>query len=104
MMILVTASVVIKGDKLEQALALSQAHVARSRTERGCISHCVQTDNDSPQKLSFIEQWTDRQALLTHFAVPASRGFVQSLSALAISTPIMKIYDANEISIADLAS
>ncbi|MFQ3323102.1 MAG: quinol monooxygenase YgiN [Pseudomonadales bacterium] len=104
MMIIVTGSVVIEGGKLEQALVLSQEHVVRSRAERGCISHCVQIDNENPQQLSFIEQWADRQALLAHFAVPASQGFVQSLSALANSVPIMKIYDANEISIADLAS
>jgi quinol monooxygenase YgiN len=104
MMIVVTGTVVIEDGKLEQALALSQAHVERSRTERGCISHCVQIDNENPQRISFIEEWADRQVLLTHFAVPDSQGFVQALSALAISAPIMKIYDANELSIADLAS
>ena len=56
-MIVVTGSVVIEDGKLERALGLSQEHVERSRTERGCISHCVQIDNENPQRISFIEEW-----------------------------------------------
>ena len=104
MMMIVTGSVVIEGGKLERALALSQQHVVRSRAELGCISHCVQIDNENPQRISFVEHWADRQALLAHFAVPAAQDFVQALLSLSFSAPIIKIYDANEISIADLAS
>ena len=60
---------------------LSLEHVHRSRKEPGCISHAVHVDCENPLRLVFIEQWADRAALLTHFAVPASRDFVQGVAA-----------------------
>jgi quinol monooxygenase YgiN len=35
--------------------------------EPGCISHAVHVDCENPLRLVFIEQWTDRAALLAHF-------------------------------------
>ena len=42
----------------------------------------------------FIEQWTDRDALLKHFAVPASRQFIKAWSALLVEPSTIEIYDA----------
>jgi quinol monooxygenase YgiN len=45
----------------------------------------------------FIEQWADRGALATHFAVPASQNFVRSLQLLAAAAPTIEIYDATRL-------
>jgi len=45
----------------------------------------------------FFEQWTDRAALLGHFAVPASREFVKSLQSLATSATTIDLYDATRL-------
>jgi quinol monooxygenase YgiN len=97
-MIIVLGSVTVRADGLEQALALSREHVARSRTEPGCVAHAVHQDVDAPLRLVFVEQWTDRAALQQHFLVPASRAFVKALGALAIGAPAMAIYDATAVS------
>ncbi len=96
-MIVVTGSVTARPDTFDEVRKLSLEHVHRSRTEPGCISHAVQVDCENPLKLVFFEQWADRAALLTHFAVPASRDFVRALQSLAAAATTIEIYDATKI-------
>ena len=96
-MIVVTGSVTAKSDTFEEVRRLSLEHVHRSRTEPGCISHAVHVDCENPLRLVFFEQWADRAALLTHFAVPASRDFVRALQSLAAAATTIEIYDATKI-------
>ena len=96
-MIIVTGSILAKAGCEERLLAASQAHVARSRKETGCISHAVHRDVENPRKLVFLEEWSDRAALIAHFAVPGSREFVKAAGELADGAPQLKIYEANEI-------
>ena len=96
-MIVVTGSVTAKPDTFDEVRRLSLEHVHRSRTEPGCISHAVHVDCENPLKLVFFEQWADRAALLTHFAVPASRDFVRSLQMLAAAATTIEIYDSTKV-------
>jgi quinol monooxygenase YgiN len=96
-MIVVTGSVTAKPDTFDEVRRLSLEHVHRSRTEPGCISHAVHVDCENPLRLVFFEQWADRAALLTHFAVPASRDFVRSLQSLAAAATTIEIYDAAKL-------
>ena len=96
-MILVLGEVVAKPDSLTEALALSLAHVHRSRTEPGCISHDVAQDPENPQRLLFTERWRDEAALRTHFTVPASRELVSALAKLTAAPPSMQIFDATKV-------
>jgi quinol monooxygenase YgiN len=93
-MIVVTGSVTAREDSLDEIRTLSLEHVHRSRKEPGCISHAVHVDCENPLRLVFVEQWADRAALLTHFAVPASRDFVRALQPLAAASTTIEIYDA----------
>ena len=96
-MIVVTGSVTAREDSLGEVRKLSREHVHRSRQEPGCISHAVHVDCENPLRLVFIEQWTDRAALLAHFAVPASRNFVRALAPLAAVATTIEIYDAARV-------
>jgi quinol monooxygenase YgiN len=96
-MIVVTGSVTARQDSFDAVKKLSLEHVHRSRTEPGCISHAVHVDCENPLRLVFIEQWADRAALLTHFAVPASREFVKALHSLASAATTIEIYDATKV-------
>jgi quinol monooxygenase YgiN len=96
-MIVVTGSVTAREDSLDEIRTLSLEHVHRSRKEPGCISHTVHVDCENPLRLVFIEQWADRAALLTHFAVPASRDFVRALQSLAAAGATIEIYDATRL-------
>jgi quinol monooxygenase YgiN len=97
-MIVVTGSVTAKPETLAEVQKLSLEHVHRSRAEPGCISHAVHVGCEDPMRLVFFEQWADRAALLTHFAVPASsRNFVRALQGLAAAATTIEIYDATKM-------
>jgi len=96
-MIVVTGSVTARADSFDEVRKLSLEHVHRSRTEPGCISHSVQIDCENPLRLVFFEQWADRAALATHFAVPASRDFVKSLQKLAAAATTIELYEATRL-------
>jgi quinol monooxygenase YgiN len=96
-MIVVTGSVTAQEDSFDEIVKLSLEHVQRSRQEPGCISHAVHIDCENPLRLVFIEQWTDRAALLAHFAVPASRDFVRALQPLAAAAATIELYDATRL-------
>ena len=96
-MIVVTGSVTARIETFDEVRRLSLEHVHRSRREPGCISHAVQIDCENPLRLVFFEQWADRAALLTHFAVPASRDYVRALQSLAAAATTIEIYDATKV-------
>ncbi|MCU1391018.1 MAG: antibiotic biosynthesis monooxygenase [Ilumatobacteraceae bacterium] len=96
-MIVVTGSLVAKPEALEEALAMSLEHVHRSRLEPGCLLHSVHRDVEDPNRLMFLEHWADRDALLAHFAVPASRVFGKAAEQLASERSTMVVYDAEPI-------
>lgn len=96
-MIVVTGSVLARQDTRDEILRLSLEHVYRSRREPGCLSHAVHSDCEDPLRLVFVERWADRNALLAHFAVPASRDFVKALQPLAATSTTLEIYDATQL-------
>jgi quinol monooxygenase YgiN len=96
-MLIVTGSILARQDSFEELRALSLQHVHRSRREPGCLSHAVHVDCENPLRLVFIEEWEGREALLAHFAVPESRGFVKSARALAAEATPIAIFEAQKI-------
>lgn len=96
-MIIVTGSILARPGCEARLLEASQAHVARSRQEPGCISHAVHRDVENPRRLVFLEEWSDRAALIAHFAVPGSREFVRLAGELAEGVPELRTYEAQEI-------
>ena len=96
-MIVVTGSVLARQDTRDEILRFSLEHVHRSRREPGCLSHAVHSDCEDPLRLVFVERWADRNALLAHFAVPASRDFVKALQPLAATSTTLEIYDATQL-------
>jgi quinol monooxygenase YgiN len=93
-MIIVTGTVKVRPDRLDDVLAVSLEHVRRSRTEPGCLLHSVHQDVEDPHTLMFLEHWEDNEALSAHFAVPESLAFVTVLTECAAGRPVMDIYEA----------
>lgn len=48
MTIIITGSITARADAFEEVLALSLAHVHRSRLEPGCLAHAVHRDAENP--------------------------------------------------------
>lgn len=96
-MILVIGKAQVQPDKLDEALAISQAHVLRSRAEPGCLEHGVYRSHDAADVLVFVERWQDMAALAQHFAVPASRQFARALTGLCVAPPAMELLNASPL-------
>jgi len=96
-MIIVHGSIVARPDTFAEVLAQSQAHVARSRGEPGCLAHAVHRDTEHPLRLVFVEEWADSAALAAHFQVPESRAFVEAVTALASEPPHIAVYEATRV-------
>ena len=97
-MIVVTGSVTARQDSFEQIRKLSLAHVHRSRSEPGCISHAVHVDCENPLRLVFFERWESAEAVRAHFAVPASAQFVRTATALGALPPSLELFTATPAS------
>lgn len=52
-----------------------------------------------PGMIVFIEHWSDRDALATHFAVPESAAFVRGLRAHVTASPTIETYAAEQITL-----
>ena len=99
-MIIVTGSILAKPETFDELRRLSLAHTRRSRAERGCEHHSVHVDAENGLRLVFVERWTDRAALLAHFAEPNARAFVSQARKLAAEPTTINIYEAEEVSLA----
>jgi quinol monooxygenase YgiN len=93
-MIIVTGTIHARLDTIDELRRLSLEHVARSRAEPGCLEHGVAVDVNDGLRLVFFERWADRDALLAHFRVPASRDFAARVAQLAARAPELHAYDA----------
>ncbi|MDQ6639211.1 MAG: antibiotic biosynthesis monooxygenase [Pseudomonadota bacterium] len=98
-MIIVTGSLQARLDTFDELRRLSLEHVARSRAEPGCLEHGVAVDANDGLRLLFFERWADRDSLIAHFSVPASREFAKQVARLSAHPPGLATYEAAEISL-----
>jgi quinol monooxygenase YgiN len=97
--LIVIGSIQARPGSIDQVLALSLAHVRRSRQEPGCLAHSVHRDCEDALRVVFLEHWVDADALRAHFRVPTSGAFVKDVAILAASPPEIAIYDAHALSL-----
>ena len=98
-MLIMIGAIQARLDTLDELRRLSLEHVARSRAEPGCLEHGVAIDANDGLRLVFFERWLDRESLLAHFRLPASREFAKRVAALAAHAPKLATYDATEVSL-----
>lgn len=96
-MIIVTGTATARPDSFEALLQASLDHVARSRTEDGCISHSVQIDAEDPLTLVFFERWRDMAALQLHFRQPGSGEFIDAVKTYAARPGTLDLFEATAI-------
>jgi quinol monooxygenase YgiN len=96
-MIIVTGSVTAKPERFEALLEASLAHVHRSRSEDGCISHAVRIDTENPLKLVFFEEWRDLPALHAHFVTPGIGELLAAFREHASASEPVTTYQATKL-------
>lgn len=101
-MIVITGSVMTNAANRAEIERLCIEHSQRSRGEPGCVAHNVHADCENPDRLVFLEVWTDGDAVRAHFNVPESLAFVRGIGVLSAQPPTIQIYRAEEVSAAAL--
>ena len=96
-MILAMVSVVIQQGRMDAALRLALEHTARARQAPGCLAHALQRDADNPNRLAFVEQWTDHALLNDYIASAEAEQFGAALAALCAEGPKVELYEANPV-------
>ena len=96
-MILITGHVILTPEHRERMIALGAEHSARSRSEPGCLAHNCHVDVEDALRLVFVEEWESVDAVRAHFALPASRAFVADMRALSPQPPVIRTYEARDI-------
>lgn len=96
-MIIVHGTATASEGNLDALLEASRAHVARSLTEPGCISHEVTQGVDDPNRLVFVERWADMDALQTHFNVPDAHEFGAAVLTLTNGTFTLEMFEAEVV-------
>lgn len=96
--IVVIGSFIAKEGQRDTALALSLAHVHRSRTEDGCLMFSINIDEENANRLVFVEEWRGMATLKGHFKVPECMEFSSRLNELAESVAPLNIYEATVLS------
>jgi quinol monooxygenase YgiN len=103
-MIIIAGSLVGTADTIDELIALSLAHVRRSRAEPGCLAHGVARDVENPLRLVFTERWIDMAAVMTHFAVQESGEFVRSAISLSEQPPTLELFEAATVTTGSTAT
>jgi len=98
-MIIVTGSVSARAGAFEALREACLAHVRRSRTEDGCISHAVRIDTENPLKLVFFEEWRDLASLHAHFETPGIAELLAAIRAHAESSEPISVYEAAPVAL-----
>jgi quinol monooxygenase YgiN len=90
-MLIVTGSVTARPETFDALRQAALDHVARSRTEPGCVRHGVAADCEEPLRLVFYEEWADRAALDAHFAQAGSLDFMRAVRDLSAASTRVRI-------------
>lgn len=96
-MIIIWGSVETEDQYRDALLHVCRTHVARSRSEPGCISHGAYVDTEDANRIVFFERWEDDDSVRQHFREPASQRFVAELRQYARSEPSLEMFAATPL-------
>lgn len=94
-MIVLTAYATVKPENIEQALESCRTVREASLVEPGCERYDFFVSPDDHSKLVFVEEWTSREHLATHFEQPAFNNFMESMGPLISDPSEIRIFEAN---------
>jgi quinol monooxygenase YgiN len=78
----IIGTVTARPETREELTTLLQAQVAPTRAEPGCINYDFHVDAADPCIFVFYENWTSRDALNTHLAMPHLQPLFSQLGRL----------------------
>ena len=93
--LVITATVDIKPDKVEQFRQATDSLIVGSRAEEGCISYSMYESATEENKFFFFEEWKDQAAIDAHFATPHFKDFGKLLDETGTGPAVVKILEVS---------
>lgn len=84
-MIKIVAEKYVKEDKIKEFLSIVSELIAESKKETGCISYGIYEDISDKTHLSFIEEWTDEEAIAKHVKTEHYTKYIPLLAPLCLT-------------------
>lgn len=88
----VVAHLTAKPDKIEQARAALQTLIDPTRSEEGCIRYELMQNNADPTDFTFVEEWSDDEALDSHLQTEHIKLVVSKADELLAAPPDIRRY------------
>ncbi len=96
-MVVLTAYVSLKSDKIAEGIAACEIVRAASILEDGCEVYDFFQSPRTPSQLVFVEEWTSLAHLHTHFEQAAFLDFKAKMEHLVESPTDLKIFESSPI-------
>ncbi|MDR2563431.1 MAG: antibiotic biosynthesis monooxygenase [Prevotellaceae bacterium] len=86
--LVVTATINIPADKVEEFKLATDSLIINSRAEEGCLSYSLYQSASEANCFFFFEEWKDQAAIDAHFATPHFQSFGKLLEETGAETLI----------------
>lgn len=91
-MIKIVAKNTVHTDKIKLFKDLAKPLIAASQAENGCIAYDLYEDIDHPNILTFIEEWTDKDAIISHTKTEHYTSIIPELTKLHSEEKEVRLY------------
>jgi quinol monooxygenase YgiN len=89
----VVARVIALPDKVERVKAVLLELIEPTRQEKGCIQYELWHNQADPTDFTFVEEWTNKDALDAHLTSAHLQAAEQKIEGLVASAPDIRIYE-----------
>ena len=95
-MIVVSGSIYIKPNKVEQAIEAAKVMMEKTAEEQGCISYRFFADIEAPDVFRVFEEWESDEDLQAHFKAAHMANFQKQISGFLAAPPAIRRYVVSE--------
>ena len=93
-MVVLTAYATLLPDQVEQALEACRTVRGHSVLEAGCERYDFFQSPDDETKIVFVEEWTTKAHLDTHFQQDAFNVFFTAFGGFVQAAPVIRIFES----------
>ena len=96
-MLIISGTVHIKADKIEDAIAAGLEMSRASEAEDGCLHYRFYRDLEDETLFFLYEMWENEDALKAHFQTPHMATFSKAMGDILAAPPQVKRYDVSNV-------
>jgi len=96
-MVVIGGKFKVKPEFKDELIAMSNALIAPSLEEVGCISYGFYEDKTNPGQFLFFEEWKSREDIAQHFETSYFNDFAARFPDMIEGEASIKIYHVSEV-------